>query len=233
MLRKYSRDIDEDQWRVTHQCIAFDARNNLVDGQHRLSAVVLANKPIDAYVARYDDVESAMKLPIDMQAKRAVFEVLSVTRRDQETVSAMIRLIRGGGNVPTMAEIERAIINARSELDIVNGCITSTVKHRSAAPSRAAIVCLLREYSMSRDEIARTYRAFVAMDLDGLPKSIMALLKHLDGGTLKHSGTDQRDLFIRVYYAFDPSNRHVKMIRISDPDAIARHIRETTSWLLE
>lgn len=233
VLRKYARDIEEDRWRVTHQCIAFDSGNNLVDGQHRLSAVVLANKPILAYVARYDGSESAMKLPIDMQAKRAVFEVLSVSRRDQETVSAIIRLIRGGGAVPSMGEIERAITNARVELDTVHGCISSTVKHRSAAPARGAIVCLLREYPMCAEDIAKTYREFVSMDLAGLPMSIMALLKNLDGGSMKASGSDQRDLFLRVYYAFDPANRGVKIIRLVDPDAIARHIRETAQWILQ
>ena len=232
VVQKYSRDIKDDQWRVTHQCVAFDASGNLVDGQHRLSAVVLANKAIIAYVATYETNEHALKLPIDMQAKRAVFEVLHVTRRDQETVSAALRVIIKTGALASMTEIETCIRNARNELDMVNTCISSTVKYRSAAPARAAILCLLHEYPDRAEYITTIYRAFVSMDLADLPSSVLALLKNLDGGNVRLCGADQRELLLRTYYAFSPPNFGVKIIRLSDPDLILRHIRATADWLM-
>ena len=233
VVNKYARDLTDKKWRVTHQCIAFDSTGMLVDGQHRLSAVVFANQSMMAYVACYQTAESAMKLPIDMQAKRAVYDVLQVSRRDQETVMAALRLIKTCAALPTMSEIEIAINNARDILDVVHKCLTSTVKYRSAAPARAAIMCLLHEYPDRAEYIAQIYRMFVAMDLQELPSSVLALLKNLDGNTLKSGGSDQRELLLRVYYAFSPANFGVKIIRLADPDSILRHIRETAKWLIQ
>lgn len=226
VVKKYAQDIVEGQWRITHQCIAFDNTGHLVDGQHRLSAVVLACKAIQAYIAEYETSEEAMKLPIDMQAKRAVFDVLQVSRRDQETCSALHRILRPGV-LPSMASLEAMITGLRGELDSVHGCLTSTVKHRSAAPARAAILLLLREFPERHDELCRLYRAFVAMDLEGLPSSILALIKNLDGNPVSRGGggSDQRELFLRMYYAFHPRNRSVKMIRLLDQESMLKDIR--------
>lgn len=229
VVKKYAQDIIEGNWRITHQCIAFDSTGHLVDGQHRLSAVVLACQPIEAYIARYETVEEAMKLPIDMQAKRAVFDVLHVSRRDQETCSALHRVLCPGV-LPSMATLEKIINGLRNELDAVHGCLTGTVKYRSAAPARAAILLLLREFPERSDEFCRLYRAFVSMDLEGLPSSVLALVKNLDGSPLGRGGggSDQRELFLRVHYAFHPRNRSVKIIRLLDQDAMFKDVRTST-----
>lgn len=233
IVSKYARDIKEGSWRLTHQCIAFDSSGNLVDGQHRLSAVVMANQSIQAYVAKYDSVESSMKLPIDMQAKRSVFEVLKISRRDQETASAIFRAVTSMQTLPTMIEIESVVKASRDLLDIVHGCISNTVKYRSAAPARAAIAMLLKEYPVHAEYIAKIYRDFVSMDLAGLPSSVLALIKNLDGGHIRCGGSDQRELFLRVYYAFSPPNFGVKIIRLIDPDGLMRHVRATGAWVFD
>ncbi len=47
---EYARAMTQGQWRVTHQGIAFDADENLTDGQHRLEAVVTAKVPVLMWV---------------------------------------------------------------------------------------------------------------------------------------------------------------------------------------
>lgn len=229
VVKKYAQEIVEDNWRVTHQCVAFDSKGHLIDGQHRLSAVVLANKKMTVYVARYATQEESMKLPIDMQAKRTVYDVLQVSRRDQETCSALYRALIPY-SLPSIATMERMFTELRTELDMVHSCVVSTVKQRSAAPARAAIVVLLREYPDSREGLCRLYRSFVGMDLEGLPSSIMALIKNLDGTSLLSAGggQKQKELFLRVYYAFHPRNRSVKIIRLVDQEAMMREIRHRT-----
>lgn len=232
IVNKYARDIREGNWRLTHQCIAFDSTGHLIDGQHRLSAVVQSDMPIHAYVAQYDSAESAMKLPIDMQAKRAIFEVLQVSRREQETAAAALRVMKTNATLPTMTEIESVIRIAKDIMTVVHGCISGTVKYRSAAPARAAIMMLMKEYPSRAEYLAKIYREFVSMDLADLPSSVLALVKNLDGGQIKVGGSDQRELFLRVYYAFSPPNFGVKIIRLSDPEGLTRHVRETGRWIL-
>lgn len=230
VVKKYAQDITEGQWRITHQCIAFDIAGRLVDGQHRLSAVVLCNRAIQAYIAEYETTEEAMKLPIDMQAKRAVYDVLQVSRRDQETCSALHRLLYPW-ELASMATLEGMMNNLRDELDSVHGCIKSTVKYRSAAAARAAIVLLIREFPERKVELCGLYSAFVSLDLEGLPSSILALVKNLDCSPIRRGGgvSDQKELFLRVYYAFHPRNRAVRMIRLMNPDAMTKAIRESAA----
>lgn len=46
----YARDILEGRWTLNHQGIAFYTNGLLADGQHRLAAVVRANKPVQMMV---------------------------------------------------------------------------------------------------------------------------------------------------------------------------------------
>ena len=49
---KLARDIKAGTFLLTHQGIAFDEDGILLDGQHRLAAVVMANKPVEMLVSR-------------------------------------------------------------------------------------------------------------------------------------------------------------------------------------
>lgn len=43
-VKRYASDMKNGDFILTHECVAFDDRGNLLDGQHRLAAVVLSNK---------------------------------------------------------------------------------------------------------------------------------------------------------------------------------------------
>lgn len=47
----YHRDMRNDAWMITHQGIAFDDAGNLIDGQHRLMAVLAAKRPVTMLVS--------------------------------------------------------------------------------------------------------------------------------------------------------------------------------------
>lgn len=52
IVERYARDMVIGQWMLTHQGIAFDCKGRLIDGQHRLLAVVKANTTIKMVVVR-------------------------------------------------------------------------------------------------------------------------------------------------------------------------------------
>jgi hypothetical protein len=45
-VKTYARDMASDNWLITHQGIAFNDKDELIDGQHRLSALIRANKTV-------------------------------------------------------------------------------------------------------------------------------------------------------------------------------------------
>ena len=50
-VTQLARAIERGEWKLTHQGIAFDEQGRLVDGQHRLKAVVKAGTSVDMLVA--------------------------------------------------------------------------------------------------------------------------------------------------------------------------------------
>lgn len=94
-----AEDICNNRWFVTHQGIAFDLdTSELNDGQHRLGAVVEANREVPMLVAMYSVAESRAK--VDLVAAR--------------TFSDMERLVYGRHVDKAMVAVLRAFITGRS-----------------------------------------------------------------------------------------------------------------------
>ncbi len=78
----YTNEIRAGRWRVTHQGIAFDDEGTLIDGQHRLLAIIKADRPIKIQVTRgipkSDGGLFAQDL-IDVGGKRSVADSLHLS----------------------------------------------------------------------------------------------------------------------------------------------------------
>lgn len=75
-VETYAGDMKSGSWRLTHQGIAFNERGQLIDGQHRLAAIVLANVTLEMWVAYGLDGDA--QLDMDRHAKRSVSDSLRV-----------------------------------------------------------------------------------------------------------------------------------------------------------
>lgn len=51
-INRYARDMANDKWESTHQGIAFDRKGYLMDGQHRLYAIIVSGRTIRLPVTR-------------------------------------------------------------------------------------------------------------------------------------------------------------------------------------
>lgn len=82
-----ANDIRRGAWRLTHQAIAFDAESRLIDGQHRLSAIMAAEEP--AYLLVVWNKATGLHDPIDrIRARTVAF----ITGRDSKTTAALAAL---------------------------------------------------------------------------------------------------------------------------------------------
>ena len=50
VVRSFAQAMRRGEWMVTHQGIAFDTQGVLVDGQHRLAAIIEADRPVELTV---------------------------------------------------------------------------------------------------------------------------------------------------------------------------------------
>jgi len=95
LVAKYVADIENGCWHITHQGIAFDENGRLVDGQHRLYAIIVAD--VSIVMAVTDGVKSEAQLAFDDGGGRTAHDafVLSgalpgVTRRHVQICRSMV-----------------------------------------------------------------------------------------------------------------------------------------------
>jgi len=70
-------DIDEGKWALNGETIIIDTDGNVLDGQHRLRAVVIADKSIMVNVAR--NVLAETKTTIDIGKSRTLADILTLS----------------------------------------------------------------------------------------------------------------------------------------------------------
>ena len=75
-IRDYVRQMKENKWLVNGEPIIFDKSGRLIDGQHRLNAVIEANTPQTFDVRR--NVDAAAAASIDTGASRRMYEQLTI-----------------------------------------------------------------------------------------------------------------------------------------------------------
>lgn len=89
----YARDMLAGEWVLNGETIKFDTRGQLIDGQHRLSAVVAAETPAPMIVVH--GVESDVMDTVDAGAKRSYADALK---------------LQGEGNTTTLAAVARRAV---------------------------------------------------------------------------------------------------------------------------
>jgi hydrogenase maturation factor len=84
-VKKLAGMIERGEWQLTHQGIALNSDNELLDGQHRLHAIVLANRTVPMQVTF--DCERSAFLAVDNGIKRTLSDHLKVSNTEAAVCS--------------------------------------------------------------------------------------------------------------------------------------------------
>ena len=127
-INKLARDMKNGQWKLTHEGIAFDPNGVLLDGQHRLWAIVESETAIDMLV--FYNVPKDAVMAINGGRARTVVDILKLANRDGNLSShhtSTLRAMLGGyGALPTLTpqETSESLAHHRAAVDFA-------VKHLS------------------------------------------------------------------------------------------------------
>ncbi len=92
VVRGFAEAMRRGDWLVTHQGIAFDVNGVLVDGQHRLAAVIEADQPVEMTV--FTDVAEGTFDVLDTGKRRNAADVLAIEgEKNSIVLAAMVRTV--------------------------------------------------------------------------------------------------------------------------------------------
>lgn len=127
-INKLARDMTCGHWKLTHEGIAFDPSGVLLDGQHRLWAIVESQTTQSMMVFFNIPKESVMF--IDSGRSRTVVDILKLANRDGHVSShhtSTLRAMLGGfGTPPTLTVQETSELLAKHR-----AAVEFAVKHLS------------------------------------------------------------------------------------------------------
>lgn len=190
--------IKADQWRLTHQGILLGKNGVLLDGQHRLLAIVKAGKPVVMQVTTDEAADSVLGLPVDIGMKRTTSFLLGVTPHFAGVLNLMTALIHGRRLAPVEQIPYIDKLRATYPLIAVDGKRTATRVFSSAPVTLAACV----QAKLHPDHIAyyqATYHALCTSDpvkLSPMGYSFWRQYSHV-------RAVKQQELYARAIRAFN------------------------------
>ena len=164
-VSEYAQSIMSGNWKCTPDAVAFSRDGTLINGQHRLSAVVQAGIPVKMFVA--SGMEQSEYL--DRGAKRNVSDNLSITTGRMfdtlwtSSINILYRIVHGV-HASTPVEQMRGLYDAaRPEIEELSSYIM--MRGRTTLPYgadlRAAMLCILVS-GRNHDKVKAMYEAFLS-----------------------------------------------------------------------
>jgi hypothetical protein len=218
----YTRDMQAGRWQLSHQCIALNEKGQLIDGQHRLHALIQAGVTVPMYVAQYQDGQGKFQI-LDGGAKRNAIDVLKCNKKDQETARLLWRA--ANHETPTISEIDFVLNRCR---DVINATTraSSSNRLRSSAPVRTAFAIAMHMHPGESESLRRQLAAFAALDAANLWPSLLCIVKRFD-----KSPESQEWYRNQVFSALLPSNRQKDKPQVN-VDLVNETIRTTAREMI-
>ena len=149
----YSRDMKNGDWMFTHQGIAFNCDGTLLDGQHRLAAIVDSGKTQRMLVTT--GIQTDSQLVMDGHAKRTPGDAIGLARGEKIT-STFVAIVRVCVEIPksfkmTNVEIDHKIDEFRDAIDFAMSKFPTKERGVSNAAILAAVPWLGSMLTTSSD----------------------------------------------------------------------------------
>jgi hypothetical protein len=204
--------IENNTFTTTHQGIAFDKNGTLIDGHHRLLAIIRANKPVKIMVTY--GLESVYD-NIDQGANRSNSDILDLDPKISIplTVAADIYYGRKKAIISEIRDlIDTKLYKAICEVAELQ---KTNVKYFTSANSRLAVAILLIDDEVKDKQYVKDqYIALCAGNFEAMSEYVRAFFK----STYVNGAVDsKRTVFTKTLKALDPSNKNLtKMVLRSD-----------------
>lgn len=225
--KAYARDMAAGQWKLTAEPVKLASDGTLLDGQHRLHAVVDADTAVEMFVAY--DVPAEAQTAMDSGAKRRAADVLSL-RGDSNTsiIAAAARIALGvayspeniGKYAATHAEILDWVDSHPGILDAAAFISTINPRLKGCRPSMAAYTLLM--LSDIDHEQAYAFWNAVADQVGDYPGDpVVALARRFSEAYREREQLSHSAQLSMIYRAWNSrrGNKPMRIVRVNSPGA--------------
>jgi hypothetical protein len=230
-----AEEMRRGEWKLTHQGIAFGSSGRLLDGQHRLSAIVESGTSqrllvfLDAPEEAYDNH--------DRGAMRGLADVLS---KDQKLVtlgSTMVRLCtRGAFNAqrkPIPSEVEKVLSVFMPSVEAMREVTTVDRVGRTLAAIRVAWLLHYHSASEADKKVLRAqWKAFAEYDTKRMDESTVAGDKRLENFRAVRGGAMEIETACIGWLMFDPARRDMERVVIRSTSTAMDELRAAASAIM-
>lgn len=214
-VKYLAQEMASGHWRQTHQGIAFDETGMLIDGQHRLAAIVMVNKTITMPVTFDVQNSNGQFTIIDRGLPRTMSDITGISSPLVSTYNALwnIAMYKDAKRNPDDIKSLHLSQMGRITQKLVNYAPTNTKVFGTAA-FRCAVVVSIGQ-GEDESELFDLYRNLSLNDVDKLPSVGSAAIKLI----LRDNWLSSRRPITSVYalgmYCSASVNRMKKRIAIS------------------
>ena len=208
-IRTLADIISRGEWKVTHQGVAITTDNELLDGQHRLNAIVLTGIAVEMNVSYDCDPSSFMV--IDGGIKRTTSDHLRVPAIMAATAKMIWKLpAPTSTKIPSSQQVAGVLEWARPFIEKTNKVGGTKSKRTSASIQMPVVVHMM---GAREEQVLPLYEAFAAFAIEDMPASVRSLTKQVMEKTASAT-MNPWDLACRAWKAFDPDNWETARIQL-------------------
>lgn len=208
--------ITRGEWVTTHQGIAISSNGRLLDGQHRLLAIVKAGKSVDVMVTTGAD-ESSFSA-IDLHDKRRISDALCMPKHLTECAKFVLDFL--AIKPVTTGDVQVVCEHIADDVEFIVTACNAKRKHFTSTPFRVAAVTQIRMDAKNRQQIANSYQRLALCHSEAFTPIEHSIYRQSAAGKMSNAGGAGRFLtFCRAFSVFDQSKRDETKIYVrSDMD---------------
>lgn len=215
---KYLADeIKQGRWRVTHQGIAFGDNGKLIDGQHRLQAIIESGIAVQMQVTF--GVPVGQFTILDRGMPRDMSTITGIPAFNTEIYGFMIEIAYAHASKVNPDSVFKLNQYLSPSVDELHNSSNTGIRYYSSSPIRTGAIMNLQKAN-DKQYILDLYRNLVLQKYDELPPVAQALCR-MHTREIKESfslsgWTVRLKTFARSMYVFDKSNSTKSQIIVTD-----------------
>ena len=210
----YAQQMQRGQWQLTHQGVAFDVNGILIDGQHRLSAVVQSNCIVPMMVTM--NAPSVSFEALDCGIGRTIGDRLRMNPAVVALITATAS-IKGASrrrvDQHAVAEIHASRFGRVAELVISSARKTSTRRHMSNAWVAAA-ACVAIVEGQDPAFVIEQRRVLITQDEENETASAKSFRRRFQNLASSYDAHMGPELFACALRVFEYESRDIKVIKL-------------------